>query len=230
MHDCQNFHGLKQSYVPQSQKVAGINHRRRNRYRKKKIVKVITVAAMIVLAIGLFAYFIVPQLEVLSAGTTINSSWVVSFISNVNAYREQQGEVSLTLSSQLGSFSQIRFTTMTAGTNYEISHYGFDSDAASFFGSAYSLGEVVYYPSGFSPSDYTANIKSNAPAHWSLMMKPNLLSYGYYIGQGPVYELDQGCTATEIPGPNINESLFFHQNGCAYSIGTGTWLVIDFSS
>lgn len=58
---------------------------------------------------------------------------------------------------------------------------------------------------------------------------PSLSQYGFYSAKGPTYIIDQGCPNTEIPGPNINITQFFQQQGCTFTIQNGTWLVIDMS-
>ena len=182
-----------------------------------------------------------------ASNSAINSAWVASFIASVNSFRSGEGIAGLTFSSQISSFSQTRFNTMSTGTNYEISHYGFDSDASSFFGSANSLGEVVFFPQTVtttcidvifctndvntpSPSAFATSVQSNDPGHWQVLTDPSLAYYGFYAGKGPVYNVDQGCPNTEIPGPNINVTQFLEQQGCTFSISQGEWLVIDMSS
>jgi uncharacterized protein YkwD len=219
---------------------------RRSYHNYRKIAK--RVIALIIAGLvitGIVYVFVVPS-DGQGLFIHVDRSWMNSFINDVNGYRMREGAVNLTLDPQLDNFSQLRFTTMTTGSNYEISHYGFDSDAGSFFGSSYqyemSLGEVVFYPQTtsytdfipstqtYTPSGFVSYLQSNAPGHWQELLDMSLSHYGYYVGQGPTYQIDQGCANTEIPGPNINISQFFDQEGCSYSVGSGLWLVIDLSS
>jgi len=170
--------------------------------------------------------FSFPNLNL--GGPTIDASWVSSFMSYVNQARQNAGAPALTHSSNLDQFSAQRFQTSTSGNNYEISHYGFDQDANSFFGNDYNVGEVVYYPSGYQASDYPSYLQTNAPGHWNLMMDSTLTQYGYYIGTGNTVEFEGSCSLTEIPGPNINVTQLAIQDGCTPITLSATWLIIDF--
>jgi hypothetical protein len=147
----------------------------------------------------------------------VNANWVHEFFGNVSATREAQGYPAYAESQDLDSFAQQRFKTMTAGNNWQISHYGATGETA----------EEVLFPDGFLPSDYWKNLNSTAPLHYELLISGGS-SYGYYLGQAPSYQVDSGCSTTEIPGPNINVSQFFEQHGCSFTISDSTWFVIDF--
>ena len=158
----------------------------------------------------------------------INEAWVMQFMNDTNQYRPSSP---LSYNPSLDNFSELRFGTMTG--DYEISHYGFDQDIASYFGSVnqqIAIGEVVYFPAGTTPQQYLQGIQDNSPGHWQTMMDTAYHSFGYYIGQGPTYEVDKGCPTVEVPGPNINMSTYFTQEGCSFTIVNSTWLVIDFTS
>jgi uncharacterized protein YkwD len=162
------------------------------------------------------------------SSSQIGSSWVFQFMNDTNQYRSTSP---LTYDPSLDNFSEIRFQSMVA--NYQISHYGFDQDVASYFGQVshqIAVGEVVYFPVGTSPEQYLQEIQSDSPGHWQTMMDTSYHNFGYYIGQGPAYEVDKNCPTVEVPGPNINESQYFAAQGCTFTIVNTTWLVIDFTS
>ena len=146
----------------------------------------------------------------------INSQWVDSFMSIVNAQRQQAGLRPLAENQVLDGTAKTRFDTMI--THYQISHYGADN---------LNIGEVVFYPEGFSPKDYATNLQSTAPLHWQLLLDPQLGVYGYHIETGPTVETIGSCSVSEIPGPDIDEVQFFQQHGCQTTSGDSTWLVID---
>lgn len=146
----------------------------------------------------------------------INSQWVNSFISVVNAQRQQSGSHPLVERQALDNTAKTRFDTMV--THYQISHYG---------ATGMNIGEVVFYPDGYTPQDYATNLQSTAPLHWQLLLDPTLSIYGYYIGTGPTIDIIGDCSVTEIPGPNIDERQFFQQHGCQTGTEDATWLVID---
>ena len=102
--------------------------------------------------------------------------------------------------------------------NPEISHYGIVT---------YNVGEEVLYPAGFTPQNYITNVQNTAPLHWQGLVNPMFSYYGYYIGSGPTVGITGSCPTTEIPGPNINVTEFFQQQGCQTEMMTSTWLVID---
>jgi len=146
----------------------------------------------------------------------INSQWVSSFMSIVNAQRQQSGLRPLVENQALDSTAKSRFDTMI--THYQISHYG---------ATGMNIGEVVFYPDGFSPQDYVTNLQNTAPLHWQLLLDPQLSVYGYHVEIGPTVEILGSCAVTEIPGPDIDEVQFFQQHGCQTTSGDSTWLVID---
>ncbi len=166
-------------------------------------------------------------------GQTINSSWASEFFANVSAQRGS----GYAYCSSLSQFAAKRFSTMAA--NYEVSHYGYDQDFQDFYGVIYNtaFGEEVFYPSGYSPSAYVSQIQSTAPLHWQLLSNSTYRVYGYYIANGPTYEIygpDGGyggpCPVTEIPGPNINIQQYFAQYGCSVTEANDTWFVIEIAS
>ena len=158
----------------------------------------------------------------------IDATWVQQFMIDVNSNRASSP---LSYDPNLDNFSELRFETMVS--NYEISHYGFQADVATFFGKVpnqIAVGEVVYFPAGETSPGYAQSIETSSPGHWQTMMDPAYHRYGYYLGQGPAFEVNRGCPNAEVAGPNINESQYFSAEGCTYSIVSLTWLVIDFEN
>ena len=166
---------------------------------------------------------------------TINGTWATSFFSNVS---EQRGE-QYNYCANLSDFAKMRFNTMVQ--NYGISHYGYAKDFNKTwpYGVSYGdeiyygFGEEVFYPSGYMPSSYVQQIITTAPLHWQELTDKNLTTYGYYIDNGPAYEIlgpNDGytaCPVTEIPGPNINISQYFAQYGCSVETANLTYFVIE---
>ncbi len=163
----------------------------------------------------------------------INQNWVSEFMAIVNQYRANESAPPLSYSSYLSSFAEIRFNTMTANDNYEISHYGFDQDFNSYFaGQSISAGEVVFFPAGETPEQFVQSLIKYAPLHWELLMNPTFTHYGYYIGIGKtvVAESYGSITPFEIPGPNINVTQYIINEGYTPVVENSTWLVIELSS
>jgi hypothetical protein len=166
---------------------------------------------------------------------TINGTWATAFFSNVST---QRGEP-YTYCANLSTFAKTRFNTMAQ--NYGISHYGYSEDFNKTwpygveYGDEiyYGFGEEVFYPSGYNASNYVQQIITTAPLHWQELENDNLTTYGYYIANGPAYEIlgpDGGysaCPVTEIPGPNINISQYFAQYGCSVETANLTYFVIE---
>jgi hypothetical protein len=167
-----------------------------------------------------------------STSTSVNDAWVAQFFAAVSSARGN----SYSSCTSLSNFAKVRFNTMSA--NYGISHYGYDQDFQSYYGTIYNtyFGEEVLYPSGYSPSGYVSDIQSSAPLHWQELASNNYNYYGYDIQSGPTYEIygpDGGyalCPVTEIPGPNINVSQYFASYGCSVVVSNQTWFVIELAS
>lgn len=165
----------------------------------------------------------------------INSSWATAFFSNVS---KQRGEA-YNYCANLSDFAKIRFNTIVQ--NYGISHYGYAEDFNRTWpnGIVYGdeiyqgFGEEVFYPAGYTPSNYVQYVIADAPLHWQELIDTNLTAYGYYIGNGPAYEIlgpNGGyteCPVTEIPGPNINISQYFAEYGCSVETANMTYFVIE---
>ena len=165
----------------------------------------------------------------------INSAWATAFFSNVS---KQRGEA-YDYCANLSDFAKIRFNTMVQ--NYGISHYGYAEDfnrtwpnGVRYGDEIYQgFGEEVFYPVGYTPSNYVQYVIAAAPLHWQELIDTNLTAYGYYIGNGPAYEIlgpNGGyteCPVTEIPGPNINISQYFAGYGCSVETANLTYFVIE---
>ncbi len=165
-----------------------------------------------------------------------NAAWATQFFENLSSERGSQYMYCPSLS----QFAAVRFNTMAS--NYGISHYGYDQDFSSFYGTIYdtAFAEEVFYPNlgllGDTPNSYTSQIQSTAPLHWQLLVNNTFDYYGYHIQNGPTYAIygpDGGyaeCPVTEIPGPNINIQQFFAQYGCTVATSNETWFVIEIAS
>lgn len=186
---------------------------------------VLMVCGLVLFAVGGVNYF---EGLVNRTNYSVNSQWVAQFMNDTNSYRPN---APLAYEPSLDNFSQLRFNSMVQ--NYVISHYGFDQDVSAYFANTQvqiAVGEVVYFPTGHSPSDYLSYVEETSPGHWQVMMDSAYHYYGYYIGIGPTYQINQNCPDGEIPGPNINITRYLVAEGCTYTITNSTWLVIDFSS
>jgi len=162
-------------------------------------------------------------------GEAFGADWVSQFFSVVDGYR---GGESLTECASLDSFAMARFDTMTNGTNWEITHYGYAQDESKAFGGTVAFfAEEYFYPTQPSlrtPEDFATLVKDTAPGHWSDLMASSTKYYGaYFDGQGPVLLFDAGCGPLEM-GPGINQTAAF--SGCPYQQVSGNWLVIELSS
>ena len=57
-------------------------------------------------------------------------------------------------------------------------------------------------------------------------MDPAFTEYGYFFGTGPSVEVGPGCSATEVPGPNINITQYVISRGCSYVIADEIWFIL----
>lgn len=156
------------------------------------------------------------------AGPTINAQWVQQFMASVNGAREAQGLQAMTESSPLDQLAQQRLQLETEGNHWEITHYGYQDIPPG-------VGEVVFYPDGYTASSYATDIQTGAPLHWNLLMDSSFSSFGFALGQGITLGVYQPCSVTELPGPGINITQYYQQYGCSTTQETVTWLVIDMS-
>jgi hypothetical protein len=169
--------------------------------------------------------------------TEQNNGWATQFFENISSERGSQ----YYYCSNLSQFAKVRFNTMVS--NYGVTHYGYDQDFDNFYGTIYNtyFAEEVFYPNlglfGDTPNAYTSQIQSTAPLHWQLITNSTYSYYGYYIANGPSYEIlgpgggyGAPCPVTELPGPNINIQQFFAQYGCSVQVSNETWFVIELAS
>ena len=147
----------------------------------------------------------------------VDATWVRQFMGNVSS----ETGISYVENSSLDTLAKERFDT--ALLRPDITHFGADSELPQ------GVGEVIYYPYGYSPLGYVQGIEFKAPIHWRLMASLGFTKYGYYLGQGPVAEVSQNCPAPELSGPNINVTLFFAKYQCNITWANSAWLVIDLS-
>lgn len=158
------------------------------------------------------------DIESFISGPEIDGSWVKNFMQIVNDERSNAGMSTLQESTQLSTIAEVRFNKMME--NPFISHYGADE---------YNVGEVIFYPEGFTEQSYVEDLKVSARLHWDLLMDPMFSIYGYHIEEGPTILIWGSCSTTEITGPNIDVKEFFKERGCETTVGDSTWLVIDLS-
>lgn len=171
----------------------------------------------------------IPPAQTTTSGVPFGQDWVYQFIGVVNTYRN--GE-SLTECATLDSFAMTRFDTMTSGTNWEVTHFGYAQDQANAFGGSPGIyAEEYFYPTEpdlRTPQDFASVVMTTAPAHWSDLIGASFKYYGaYYQGQGPILLFDASCGPLEM-GAGINQTSAF--GGCPYQEVTGPWLVIELSS
>lgn len=145
----------------------------------------------------------------------IDSNYVNTFISDVNTERAKSGLNPLQHTSDLDSMAQLRFNTMVS--HYEINHYGYSG----------SLGaaEGIYFPDGITAQDLTTKIEYTDTLHWQQFDSP-FAYYGYYIGKGPIIDIDSSCAYVAPPGVS-NEIQDLNNMGCKYTVTNGTWLVFE---
>lgn len=155
-------------------------------------------------------------------GAGLSSQWVRSFIAAVNANRNA---TALTENRTLDEFAAYRYNSIRA--QYQISDYNFSSDYNKFFGSSGpTLFEEILYPAGKDPATFPAYLHQYAIGHWTGLMDSLFTKYGYFFGTGPSVEVGPGCSATEVPGPNINITQYVISHGCSYVIADEIWFII----
>jgi hypothetical protein len=147
----------------------------------------------------------------------IDANWVRQFIGNVSSITR----IRFVENSTLDTLAKERFQTAVLVPT--ITHFGASTELPQ------GVGEVIYYPSGFSPEGMVQSIELFSPRHWALMSTSGFTQYGYYLGTGPTIILNEGCREIELPGPNINVTQYFQKYGCTITWVTSSWLVIDMS-
>jgi hypothetical protein len=164
-----------------------------------------------------------------TTGVPFGAGWVSQVMGLVDSYR---GGESLTECAQLDSFAMTRFETMTNGTNWEVTHYGYTQDEGRVFGGSPGIyAEEYFYPTQPSlktPEGFVNMVMTTAPGHWNDLTSQGFKYYGaYYAGQGPVMLFQSSCGPTELgAGVNVTEAF----PGCPSQKVIGAWLVIELSS
>jgi hypothetical protein len=172
------------------------------------------------------SFFYLQKFVLAYPGSGPNSAWVHAFI---NAVNNRRGSSHLVEDPNLDSFAATRLAT--AVSNYSISDYGFDGQAASFFTGTGRIGtEEILYPQSFAPSGFVSYVQTNAPSHWTGLVSNVYMRYGFAIGRGPVVELSTDCPVTEITAHNVNITQIAIENGCKYQVEDLTYLVLVMST
>lgn len=176
------------------------------------------------------------QLDIVPYGTQnstlsvpYGSGWVSQFFSIINYSR---GGPTLSPCASLDSFAAQRFQTMTTGTNWEITHYGYSQDEGQAFGGVQGFfAEEYFYPTEpqpVTPQAFAQHIQATAPGHWSDLMSSAYQYYGVeYQGVGPLILWQTGCGPTEL-GPGVNMTQEY--SSCSPKVVNGPWLVIELGS
>ncbi len=155
-------------------------------------------------------------------GAALSPQWVNDFIVAVN---EKRNTTALTENKTLDEFAAFRYDSIRA--QYQISDYNFAQDYARFFGTSHpAVFEEILYPQDQSASTFTDYLHDNAPGHWLGLMNPSFTHFGYFFGIGPSVVIGPGCTAKEIPGPNINITQYVISHGCDYVIADQVWFIL----
>ncbi len=155
-------------------------------------------------------------------GGALSPQWVNDFIAAVN---EKRNATALTESRTLDEFAAFRYDSIRA--EYQISDYNFPQDYARFFGAANTtVFEEILYPQDQSASSFADYLSVNTPGHWLGLMNPSFTQFGYFFGIGPSIVIGPGCTAKEIPGPNINITQYVISHGCDYVIADQVWFIL----
>jgi hypothetical protein len=171
-------------------------------------------------------FVFLQRFEVEYPGSGPNSAWVQAFIHNVN---NQRGSAPLTEDPSLDAFAATRF--QTAVSNYTMSDFGFDSQAASFFAGTGRIDtEEILYPQTFAPVAFASYLQQNAPSHWGALIDRAYTKYGFHLGYGPVVEFATGCPVNEITARNVNITQLAIANGCKYEIRVEVWMLLILSS
>jgi uncharacterized protein YkwD len=161
-----------------------------------------------------------------------NSSWVLRFMSQVDAAR-QSGP--LAPCPYLSSFAYLRFNDTTSGKNYEVSHYNFGNDFQYYFHGVNvsgSFAEELLSTDGHTPAGFASFLQAAAPGHWQGLTSPTYGAYGFYVGTGPQLEfvgIGNSCRMpVEVSGEGTNMTQV--PSGCTAEVVNATWLVIELAS
>ena len=188
-----------------------------------RITRIITprrvmVVVLVVVLIGVaYENKVVSIMDYVWPPPLVDASWVRQFMGNVSSVTG----VNYVENSSLDTLAKERFNTAVLVP--DITHFGANTELPQ------GVGEVIYYPTGYSPLGYVQGIEFKAPIHWRLMASLGFTQYGYYLGQGPVAKVSENCPAPELSGPNINVTQFFAKYDCSVTWETSAWIVIDLS-
>lgn len=176
----------------------------------------------------IFSLPTVTEVQNSTTGVPFGPEWVSQFVGAVDGYRGAP----LTECASLDSFAMTRFETMTSGTNWEITHYGYAQDQGKAFGGSPGFyGEEYFYPTEpylRTPDGFATLVKDTAPAHWTDLTSAGFKYYGaYFTGQGPILLFQSDCGPLEM-GAGVNQTAAY--SGCPYQKVVGPWLVIELSS
>jgi len=167
-----------------------------------------------------FAY--IYQTTVSYPGVGLNPYWVKTFIQAVN---KERNATALSENKTLDAFAAHRYNTLRK--EYDISDFNFTGDYDSYFHTAnVTVFEEILYPQGQDPATFPRFLYQNAPGHWEGLMQPKFTQYGYFFGIGPTVVVGPGCSATEIPGPNINITQYVIDHNCNYIVADQIWFII----
>jgi hypothetical protein len=167
----------------------------------------------------------VDNLQARYPGVGLNSHWVTAF---VQALEQRRNGTLLTENKTLDEFAAFRYDTIRQ--QFQISDYNFTNDYNRYFAPPRpAIFEEILYPAGRDPATYPAYLQKNALEHYDALVNPTYTKYGYFFGTGPAVEVGPGCSATELPGPNINVIQFAVSHGCSYVIADEIWFIMILS-
>lgn len=167
-------------------------------------------------------FMFTESLRLTYQGAALSSQWVKDFVAAVN---NKRNATSLTENKTLDEFAAFRYDSIRA--EYQISDYNFSGDYARFFGTTNTtVFEEILYPQDQSASTFPDYLHDVAPGHWAGLMNPGFTQFGYFFGIGPSVVIGPGCTAKEIPGPDINITQYVISHGCDYVIADQVWFIL----
>jgi len=171
---------------------------------------------------GASPFLSVDNLRLRYPGAGLSPQWVQTFIQSVNKVRNS---TSLIENKTLDEFAAFRYDSIRS--EFQISDFNFTGDFQRFFGtSGPTLFEEILYPAGQDPASYPSFLHKYAPGHWAGLMNSVFKEYGYFFGTGPAVEVGPGCSATEVPGPNMNITQYVISHGCSYVIADEIWFIL----
>jgi len=167
-------------------------------------------------------FLFVQTASVRYPGVGLNSHWVQAFIQVMN---QRRNGTALTEDKTLDAFAAFRYDSIRA--QYQISDYNFTVDYHRYFGASEpTIFEEILYPAGRDPATYPNYLHQTAIGHYTAIVDTVYTKYGYFFGTGPAVEVGPGCSATEVPGPNINITQFAVSHGCSYVIADEIWFIL----